>query len=113
MGVLTNGQRSLTSYRVADGPKTGQIFISDAPASVFSQVNIDNEEVVFMQSNMSSPDDSFVCTITNQDVVLEEQRFLIRVAPLLTNMEVFVAHMETKYDSTPFSKLQGTNLTIC
>jgi hypothetical protein len=37
MGVATNGQRSYTFYNVTHRPQGGQIFMNDAPASVFSQ----------------------------------------------------------------------------
>ena len=40
--------------------------MNDAPASVFTQGNVDSDEVVFMQTDMSLANDSFFCTITNQ-----------------------------------------------
>jgi hypothetical protein len=45
LGVSTNGQRSLTFYNITSSPSGGLIYMNDAPASVFGQVNVDNEEV--------------------------------------------------------------------
>ena len=45
LGVKTNGQRGLTFYNITTGPSGGLIYMNDAPASVFGQVNVDNEEV--------------------------------------------------------------------
>ena len=45
MGVHTNGQRDCTFYNITSGPSGGLIYVNDAPASVFAQVNVDKEEV--------------------------------------------------------------------
>ena len=66
IGSRTNGQRSFTHFNVTQGPRGGEIYLNDAPASIFSQINIDNEEVVYMQSDMSLSNDTFLATITNQ-----------------------------------------------
>ena len=63
--------------------------MNDAPASIFSQINIDNEEVVFMQTDMSLANDSFFCTVTNQDAIIYDQRFDVRVVPLVKEREPF------------------------
>ena len=67
MGTLTNGERSYTFYNVTGGPRGGRIYMSDAPASVFGQVNVDNEEVMYMQTDMSLANDSFTCTVQGRD----------------------------------------------
>ena len=46
--------------------QAGHVYVNDAPASVFSQLNVDGEEVVYMQDNMDRENDTFTCTITNQ-----------------------------------------------
>ena len=38
-----------------------------------NQINIDKEEVVYMQNDMAFSNDSFVATITNLEVHLKEQ----------------------------------------
>ena len=69
MGTLTNGERSYTFYNVTGGPRGGRIYMSDAPASVFGQVNVDNEEVMYMQTDMSLANDSFTCTVQGCDSI--------------------------------------------
>ncbi len=67
LGAETNGRRGNTKYNVTRGPVGGQIHVSDAgPASVFTQLNVDNREVAFVQTDMSLANDSFVCSIINQ-----------------------------------------------
>ena len=63
--------------------------MNDAPASVFGQVNVDNEEVVYMQSDMTLSNDSFLATISNQDAILRNVQFQVRVVPLIKCKEPF------------------------
>ena len=116
MGTLTNGQRSYTYYNITASPESGQLYMNDAPASAFSQINIDNEEVVFMQDDMSKSNDSFFCTISNQETTLTDQQFIIEVVPLIRRKEPFVALIETKtpllqshLDATQLSGLTNSN----
>ena len=89
MGAKTNGQRSLTFYNVTKGPKGGLIYMNDAPASILGQVNVDNEEVVYMQSDMSLANDSFTATISNQDAQLRDVQFVVKVKPLVRQKSTF------------------------
>ena len=89
LGVKTNGQRALTFYNITKGPSGGLIYMNDAPASVFGQINIDNEEVVYMQSEMSLANDTFGATISNQDAILRSIEFRVRVVPLVRRNEIF------------------------
>ena len=89
LGVKTNGQRSLTFYNITQGPSGGLIYMNDAPASVFGQINVDNEEVVYMQSEMSLSNDSFTAKISNQDAILRSVTFQIKVVPLVRRKEPF------------------------
>ena len=40
LGTRTNGQRSFTYYNITTEPQGGRLYMNDAPASMFSQVNI-------------------------------------------------------------------------
>jgi len=66
LGYATNGQRALTHYNVTRQPQSGSLRMNDAPANFFSQLNIDNLEVTYVQTDMSAEKDSFECTVTNQ-----------------------------------------------
>ena len=111
MGALTNGQRSYTFYNVTRGPRGGQIYMSDAPASVFGQVNVDNEEVMYMQTDMSFANDSFTCTVKNQDAELREQRFDVEVIPLLRQRERFAAYLGDGKTALTQRNLDATQLS--
>ena len=87
LGTKTNGQRALTFYNITKGPQGGLIYMNDAPASIFGQVNVDNEEVVYMQTDMSLANDSFVATVANQGAVLENLVFHVKVMPLVRSKE--------------------------
>ena len=41
IGSRTNGQRSFTYFNVTRGPEGGEIYLNDAPASIFSQVSLE------------------------------------------------------------------------
>ncbi len=111
MGVLTNGQRSFTFYNVTHRPQGGQIFMNDAPASVFSQINVDGEEVMYTQTDMSLANDSFYCTISNQDAVLPYQRFDVEVVPLLRQREKFEAFLDDGKTALTQKNLDATQLS--
>lgn len=96
MGAITNGQRSHTMYNVTRLPRGGQLFVNDAPASLFSQINVDGEEVVYTQTDLSLSNDTFVCMVTNQDAVVTEAVFEVTVAPLISRREPFVAESERR-----------------
>ncbi len=66
LGCSTNGQRALTEYRVTRQPAGGRLYLNERAASAFTQVNVDNREVTFVQTDMTLENDSFVCTISNQ-----------------------------------------------
>ena len=86
IGSRTNGQRSFTHFNVTQGPRGGEIYLNDAPASIFSQINIDNEEVVYMQSDMSLSNDTFFATITNQ-VSSKFEQYTYYISTLLHKLE--------------------------
>ena len=116
MGTATNGERSYTLYNITRNPQGGQIYMNDAPASLFSQINVDNEEVVFMQTDMTLSNDSFVADVSNQDAFLRNQLFEVSVVPLLRRKEPFVARYDKKtpllqrhLDATQLSGLTNSN----
>lgn len=63
--------------------------MNDAPASVFGQINVDNEEVVYMQSDMSLSNDSFTATVSNQHVIQKNLQFNVKVVPLVRRQVPF------------------------
>ncbi|GAB6023073.1 hypothetical protein CHUAL_007164 [Chamberlinius hualienensis] len=83
LGSQSNGNRSSIWYNVTESPRHGHLFMNDIKISQFSQSDIDNERVLYVQMNMSTPSDQFVTTIWNEDNQLEQQIFKIVVQPLI------------------------------
>ncbi len=91
MGASTNGQRDLTYYNITSPPKGGLVYMNDAPTAIFGQINVDNEEVVYMQTDMTLARDNFTATITNEDgAIMHDVVFNISVVPLVRQRDDFV-----------------------
>ena len=100
MGAATNGLRQNIQYRVVSAPRGGQLLVEDQPADLFSQANIDREEVVYLQTDMSLANDSFLADISNQDNRLPGLLFNITVRPLVRQETPFVAAID---NATPLT----------
>ena len=100
MGAATNGRKDDIQYTVTIPPKGGQLLVEDRPAEVFWQINIDRDEVVYMQTDMSLSNDSFTADISNQDNKIPGLVFNITVLPLVKQEEQFVANID---NSTPLN----------
>ena len=100
MGAATNGRKEDIQYTVTIPPKGGQLLVEDRPAEVFWQINIDRDEVVYMQTDMSLSIDNFTADISNQDNKIPGLVFNITVLPLVKQEEQFVANIDS---STPLN----------
>lgn len=100
MGAATNGLKDDIQYTVTIPPKGGQLLVEDRPAEVFWQINIDRDEVVYMQTDMSLSNDSFTADISNQDNKIPGLIFNITVVPLVKQEQEFVANIG---NSTPLN----------
>jgi chondroitin sulfate proteoglycan 4 len=100
MGAASNGRKDDIQYTVTIPPRGGQLLVEDRPAEVFWQINIDRDEVVYMQTDMSLSNDSFTADITNQDNKIPGLVFNITVLPLVKQEQMFVANID---NSTPLN----------
>ncbi|XP_023568376.1 chondroitin sulfate proteoglycan 4 [Octodon degus] len=57
--VLSDREEPDTVYRLTQGPQYGQLLVSGQPTSAFSQLQVDQGEVVFTFTNFSSSSDNF------------------------------------------------------
>ena len=103
MGSQTNGQRSNTYYNITSGANGGRLELNGAPSSMFSQINVDNEEVVYIQTVMTLANDSFVATIVNQDAVKKNQLFKIVVLPLVKRNGTLICNL-SEGKNVPFQQ---------
>ena len=100
MGAATNGRKDDIQYTVTIPPKGGQLLVEDRPAEVFWQINIDRDEVVYMQTDMTLSNDTFTADISNKDNKIPGLVFNITVSPLVKQEEEFVANID---NSTPLN----------
>merc|ERR1719471_2387539 len=109
MGAGTNGRREDIQYTVIVPPRGGQLLVEDRPAEVFWQTNIDRDEVIYMQTDMTLSNDSFTADITNVDNKIAGVTFNITVKPLVKRELSFVGMID---ESTPLtiSHLDATKL---
>ena len=84
VGADSNGQRKHIFYNVTQPPQYGRLYINDAVVSTFGQSNIDKEELLYVQFNMSASGDHFQVTIWNMEVTLTDVVFNVSVAPLVS-----------------------------
>ena len=100
IGAGTNGRREDIQYSVTQGPRGGQLMVEDRQADVFWQTNIDRDEVIYMQTDMSLSNDSFTVDITNEDNKIPGVTFNITVKPLVKREISLVAGID---NSTPLT----------
>ena len=100
LGAATNGRREDIQYSVVLPPRGGQLLVEDRPADLFWQTNIDRDEVIYMQTDMSLANDSFTADITNQGNKIPGLTFNITVKPLVKSEISFVALID---NSTPLT----------
>ena len=115
-GAATNGRREDIQYSVVLPPRGGQLLVEDRPAEVFWQTNIDRDEVIYMQTDMSLANDSFKADITNQDNKIAGLTFNITVRPLVKSDLYFVGLIDNSspltiqhLDATKLAGLTNSN----
>ena len=85
LDISTNGNREKIHYQIKTGPRFGQIRQLVYPVNYFKQVDIDSRNLLYIQRNLSSHRDSFVCDINYEGThtSLANRRVVIMVKPLV------------------------------
>ncbi|XP_076037801.1 chondroitin sulfate proteoglycan 4-like [Oratosquilla oratoria] len=83
IAAVTNGNPDHIFYNVTRLPRHGRLYMNDQPVHTFGQVNINKEEVLYMQINMNEMRDSFFCNIWTYDKILEDVEIKVEVEPLV------------------------------
>ncbi|ESO92529.1 hypothetical protein LOTGIDRAFT_120635, partial [Lottia gigantea] len=85
LNVSTNGERSKVWYNVTKEPEYGSIYYQESQTKYFSQSDIDESLMLYIQSDLSVGEDYFICDVYVEgvNVFLSKQRYDIRVKPLL------------------------------
>ena len=82
----------------------------------YFQINIDRGEVIYMQTDMSYANDSFVTDVSSLDYRLNSVKFYVAVTPLVRMREEFLAAVDsstaikaTNLDATKLAGLTSSN----
>lgn len=79
----TNARQEHVLYTITIPPKYGVLYVRDAAAVTFKHTDLLSKTVVFLQTIMSSPNDSFVVSARLSDYEVKGIRVNIRVTPLM------------------------------
>ncbi|KAF5300206.1 hypothetical protein FQA39_LY11240 [Lamprigera yunnana] len=105
-------------YIIKEGPKHGMIYVKDAPSALFKQTELDNAQVMYMQTDMTTSNDTVkvyvgvnVANSSMGDVV----EVIIKVQPLMQIRNFTVLSGTSNrltinvLDATPLAKLTNSN----
>lgn len=116
--VNTNTNKKKVRYSLRNPPKHGVIYVKDKPSNEFSQEELDSSSVMYMQTDMTTANDSlrvFVGILTSNTSIGNEIEVIIKVQPLmqLGNFTVITGDSNKLslhvLDATPLAKLTGSN----
>lgn len=116
--VETNINRKRIQYVIRDNPKHGLLYVKDRKSNRFNQENLDENEVMYMQRDMTTANDSFRVfvgifhgnTSSGGDVDIH-----VKVQPLMQmgNCTVLAGEINKLslhiLDATPLAKLTSSN----
>jgi len=63
LALETNGERSAVEYTVTQAPFAGQLWLDYVPVMQFSQADVDDGRLSYLQSDMTSGSDEFVLDV--------------------------------------------------
>ncbi|KAF7630983.1 hypothetical protein Mgra_00008757, partial [Meloidogyne graminicola] len=86
LGAESNGERSKIYYNITKAPENGTFYWVNGEKELngFTQINIDNNEVLYSQMNMNAYQDSFEFILSNDEIELLPKKSNIRVLPIFT-----------------------------
>lgn len=116
--VETNTNKRRLCYNLKENPKHGVIYVKDNPANKFSYEELIDGSVMYMQTDMTTANDSFkifVGIMAGNTLIGNEISLIITVQPLMQigNFTVLTGDTNkiTLYvlDATPLAKLTSSN----
>lgn len=116
--VNTNADRQKFLYVVKEGPKHGVIYVNDNQSGEFYQSELENENVMYMQTDMTTANDSFrifAGIVFSNTSIGYEVEVVVKVQPLmqLGNLTVIAGEMNRinlqVLDAAPLAKLTNSN----
>ncbi|XP_041366688.1 chondroitin sulfate proteoglycan 4-like [Gigantopelta aegis] len=85
LNISTNSERENIWYNITRDPEFGQIYYEESPVRHFAQTDIDNELLLYIQTDMTAGSDYFICDLYAKgiQVLATAQRINITVKPLV------------------------------
>ncbi|CAD5210054.1 unnamed protein product [Bursaphelenchus xylophilus] len=93
LGAISNIPASKIYYNVTEPPKNGSLYwvAGETTATVFTQKNINDGDILYAQLNMNAYEDSFRFTLSNEEVELMPKVCKIKVDADIVLQELQVA----------------------
>ncbi|EFA11160.2 Chondroitin sulfate proteoglycan 4-like Protein [Tribolium castaneum] len=116
--IETNANQYKIRYTVKREPKRGVLYVQDAPSLVFTQNDLKNDYVMYLQTDMTAANDTFKVIgeiISGNTSVGNEVDVTIKVQPLMQirNFTVITGEYNrltlSVLDATPLAKLTNSN----
>lgn len=87
--LITNGVRSLVRYNVTRFPSNGHLYLGDLPTTNFTQRDVDQGDVFFIQNDIRHSSDSFDLVAYDSHNVLPPRRISVVVRARVKKEEPF------------------------
>lgn len=116
--IDTNSDKSKLQYSVKEGPRHGALYVKDKLSVHFTQNDLDGESVMYMQTDMTTANDSFTIFIgitAGNMSVGSNVEITIQVQPLMQigNFTAIIGESNKitlhVLDATPLAKLTNSN----
>ncbi|KAF5283047.1 hypothetical protein FQR65_LT14108 [Abscondita terminalis] len=116
--IETNADTNKVHYVIKEGPRHGVVYVKDAPSAVFKQLELDSADVMYMQTDMTTANDSvkvYVGFTVANNTIGELVEVILKVQPLM-QIRNFTALSGSSnrlsinvLDATPLAKLTNSN----
>lgn len=110
-----NTNKTKIRYWVKEGPKHGVLYVKDKAATEFTQNDLDSQNVMYMQTDMTTANDSFSVFAGLNSSLGNDVEIIIKVQPLMQigNFTAIIGESNRisldALDATPLAKLTNSN----
>nr|CAD7456886.1 unnamed protein product [Timema tahoe] len=118
MHIITNGDRNEVRYNITRAPRHGNLFVREVATNIFSQLELEAKTVMYMQTDMTTANDSFQMQASLGGMIMEGLEIRVVVTPLLS-LGNFTPLAGTRnklglhvLDASPLAKWTNSNPTF-
>ncbi|XP_077988441.1 chondroitin sulfate proteoglycan 4-like [Glandiceps talaboti] len=88
LGSTTNGNREDIMYNITKPPSSGMLLINEQPQTTFSQIDVDNDMLAYLQTDRSASEDDFQFVIFNSENVIPANTFTMKVQAIIKKKHI-------------------------